>query len=127
MSADVELLLVTAAAAQFPSARVCTELPAVISGPVIQIERIGGPDLVPSIDDAVVDVECFDTTRAAANALAVQVRDWLRLTLPGYRDTTQHAAVVSVSTTQGLGWRPYENTNVRRVGATYTVTVHNQS
>ena len=125
MSADVEQLLVTAAAAQFPDARVCTELPAAITGPTIQFERIGGPDRVPSLDPAVVDVECFDLTRAAANALANSVRDWIRYQLRGYTDQAQGATVSEVATVQGPGWRPYENTNVRRVGASYAVTVHN--
>lgn len=126
MSADVEMLLVTAAAAEFPSARSCTELPARITGPTIQFERIGGRDTY-STDPAVVDVECFDLTREGANTLAAQARDWLRLRLPGYTDAAQAATVSGVETVQGIGWRPYADTNVRRVGATYAVTVHNHS
>lgn len=122
MSADVEELLVAALAAQFPVARVCTELPATLPAQVIQVVRVAGLDTF-STDGATVDVECYTTDRLSATALAMQVRSWLRLSAAGY--TALGATIAAVATVSGPGWRPYDNTNVRRVGATYLVTVHN--
>lgn len=125
--ADVEAVLVAFLTAQFPGVKVCAELPATLPAKVIQVERIGGPDTTLSIDQATVDVECYANGgtqgRVDANALAYQVRDALRVTIRGY--TALGATVQNVATISGPAWRPDANTTIRRVGATYQVTVHN--
>jgi hypothetical protein len=120
---DAELLIVGYLTTAFPAAHVCTETPSSMTGQVIQVERIGGSDTVPSLDPATVDVECFAATRIAANDLANQVRRSLRFASAGY--TALGATIARVDTIVGPGWRPYANTNVRRVGATYKITLHN--
>jgi hypothetical protein len=106
-----------------PPVRVCTELPSTLGDGtlVIRIERIGGGDSSLSIDAPAIDVDCFAPTREAANLLAAQVRTALRQAA-GY---TQAAATVANVTIQSFGWRPYTNTNVRSVGMTANVTLHN--
>lgn len=106
--------------------RIVTELPANFEKflPMIQVERISGPDTVPSIDQPVIDVEAFAADRPSAKALADRVRVALRYGMCGFQYAG--AVVASVDTVQGPGWRPYDNTVLRRVGATYRITLHNQ-
>ena len=121
--ADAELLLVTYLTAAFPSARVVTETPAAMPTQLIQVERIGGIDPQISLDQATIDVECFAATRAGATDLANKVRASLRFAAAGF--TANGATISRVDTLIGPGWRPYANVNVRRVGATYQITLHN--
>lgn len=123
---DAETFVVTALQLQFPSARVVTVLPADLEQvlPVFQVERIGGADLIPSLDNPTLDVECFAATRIEAKTYADQVRSFLR---SGFVGTASMGAVVlNVLTSVGPNWRPYGNTNVFRVGATYQIVLHNQ-
>lgn len=120
---DVELLLVGYFTAAFPSDRACVERPASWTGRLIQIERIAGVDPTPSLDKPTVDIECFAPTRQAATDFANQVRASLRFAAPGY--TANGATIARVDTIVGPGWRPHDNVNVRRVGATYQITLHN--
>lgn len=90
---------------------------------VIQFERVAGIDPVPSLDEPTVDVECYAATRQAATDLAKQVRVAMRTNLIGY--TANGATVAKVKGNVGPGWRPYTNTNVRRVGFTDQITLHN--
>lgn len=107
----------------FPSARVVAEIPATLGDgtQVIRVERIGGGDAGRSLDTPNIDVDCFDTTRPSANLLAGQVRSALCL-LGGYSTPTGTVADVRVS---NFGWRPYTNVNVRCVGMTTSITIHN--
>jgi hypothetical protein len=121
--ADAELLIVGYLTAAFPSDRACVELPASWTGRIIQVERIAGIDPLPSLDQPTVDIECLAPTRLAATEFANQVRRSLRFAAPGY--TALGATIARVDTIVGPGWRPYANTNVRRIGATYQITLHN--
>lgn len=128
--ADVEELLVGYLQGLYPTARVCTETPAQLpSGITIQVVRIAGVDR-DAVDDATVSVDVYaggDNSQAGnritATQVANQIRAYLRLNAIGY--TNGSATIAAVATISGPGWRPYDNTNVRRVGATYSVTVHN--
>lgn len=125
---DVENLLIAFLKAQFPAVnRLVTVLPANLEAqlPLIQVDRIGGADTIPSIDPALIDVECFATLRPAAKALADQVRAALRFTAPGY--IHGGAVVAAVTCTVGPSERPYGNPALFRIGATYQVVVHNQA
>ncbi|MEV4424069.1 hypothetical protein AB0K23_01570 [Streptomyces sp. NPDC049602] len=91
--------------------------------PTIQVQRLaaGGDDSF-RLDRALVDVDVYHSTRAQAIALAGQVRGWLLTDLPGAR--TDVAVFGRVSTVSPPAMRPYENTALRRVGATYQIYSH---
>lgn len=122
--AGVEALLIGWTSAQL-SVRCLTDLPADLQAvvPVVQIVRIGGPsdDNLSSFQAATVSVDCFAADRAAATTLAQQVDDAWRKVLPG--TTTGGAVVGKVRTLSGASWRPWNDTAVRRFGASYQVWV----
>lgn len=103
--------------------RVCTELPADLQDvlPVVQVVRIGGPhdDNDPFLLIPTVSVDCFADDRLAAITLADQVDRAMRKTLPGAQ--VHGASVGLVRTLTGPSWRPWDDTAVRRYGATYQV------
>lgn len=117
--ADVERLLVAFLPGQLGGVRVLTELPANLADvlPVVAVLRLGGTDASVAFDVATVDVDVYAASRAAASALAEQVRRALRFALP------HTAGVRHVQTLSAPAWRPYDNTALRRFGATYQLTV----
>lgn len=123
--AEAESVLVTALDAAGPSARYCTELPATLSGATVRVTKISGTDegQFSVYEDAVVDFDCFDSTRAHARTLAHDVRDYLRNTLPGSK-VGDDAFIVSVKSVNGPVWVPYDNTAVRRFVYTAAVRIH---
>lgn len=90
--------------------------------PLIRCVRFGGGDDVITIDKPVLDIEAFAADRDSAFELAELIRSDFRLRLPGYH--TAAGTVAAVRTLIGPGWRPYDNTNVVRVGASYEVAIH---
>lgn len=122
--AEAESVLVAALDAQF-AARICTELPATLSGDTVRVTRISGTDdgQFSVYEDAIVDFDCFATTRAGARTLAYSVRAYLRNTLPGTK-VGSNAFVVSVKSVNGPVWVPYDDTNVRRFAYTAAVRIH---
>jgi hypothetical protein len=122
--ASVEKLLVAWLESQLPTVtRVVTELPAQLATklPVVQVVRFGGPDDQPTIDLPTVDVDCYAASRGTAEDLAEDVRDLLRFTLPG--KTVGGTTVSRVQTIAGPHWRPWDDTTMRRYGASYQLTV----
>ena len=115
-----ELLLVGWLPTQV-AARVGTDVPAGLaeSVPFVQVLRIGGPDDDSdyTFDKPTVSVDCFAADRVAANTLAVQVHKAMRSALRGV--TTGGATVSAVHTISGMAWRPWDDLQVRRFGATY--------
>lgn len=105
------------------TARALTDLPATLADdvPVVQIVRIGGPsdDDDPTLVAATVSVDCFASDRLAVTVLSQQVDDAFRKALPG--TLTGGASVTKVRTLTGPSWRPWNDTAVRRFGATYQV------
>ncbi|MGW3321147.1 phage tail termination protein [Streptomyces virginiae] len=91
--------------------------------PTVQVERIpaGGDDGF-RLDWALIDVNVYAATRGDAVALSLQIRGLLLSQLPG--STTGGAVVGRVATVTAPGVRPYENTGLRRVGATYEIYSH---
>ncbi|MET9950153.1 hypothetical protein ABZ135_01210 [Streptomyces sp. NPDC006339] len=91
--------------------------------PTIQVQRLpaGGDDGF-RLDRALVDIDVYDATRADAISLAGQVRGWLLSDLPGTKTST--AVFGRVTSTPPPAVRPYENTSLRRVGATYQIYSH---
>lgn len=120
---DVERLLVPWLGSQI-NCRVVTDLPANLERqvPLLQIQRVGGADTRPGLDFAGLDVDAYGPDRAAAVELAEQTRHALRFRLPGTQ--IGGAVFTRVDTTEAPSFRPYDNTDLRRFGATYRVIVH---
>lgn len=129
--ADVEALLVPWLALTL-GVRVVTELPADLGDvlPVVRVVRVGGgdDDDVPSLDHPTIAVDCYGADRAAALDLAAQVHTALRVTLPGtlLRTEAGTVAVTKTQTISGPSWRPYDNTALRRFGATYRLILRSR-
>ena len=121
--ADVEELLVAYLQAQFPDYRICTELPASITKTTVQVARIAGTESTV-IDTPTVSIDVYAPDRLTANQAAANVRAAMNVRgLAGY--TQGPATVALITTISAPGWRPYDDTNVRRVGATYAISIHN--
>jgi hypothetical protein len=101
-----------------------TELPANIASsvPLIQVVDIGGTETVRTFDEVLLDVETFAIGRAASRDLSAKARHALRYVLPGQRLGTGVAALCDVVTSPR--WLPWDQTDVRRFGATYRVVIH---
>lgn len=124
---DVEKLLVATLPARIGGVRVLTETPANLAGavPVIQVTRFGGGDTAPGIDRPNVDFDVFAATRAQAFSIAEKLRYALLYVIPGQRlDAAGTATIARVDTISGPSIRPYDNTALRRVGASYQLTLH---
>ncbi|WP_328631973.1 hypothetical protein [Streptomyces sp. NBC_00356] len=122
---DVEAALIAAATPRFATAVVRDELDNKLLEelPTIQIEQIpGGEDDGLRLARALVDVNTYAATRAAALALANEVHAWLTGELRG--STTSMAVFGRISPITLPAVRPYENTALRRVGATYQLFFH---
>lgn len=122
MAADVEVVLTTWLRATFPGMRTCTELPADLAGvlPVVQVVTVGGAGS-RFTDSPRVAIDVYAATYGAARSLALEIKDQLRF-LRGPADPG--AVVQSVRVDSEPANRPYENPAVRRMGSSYTVTLH---
>ena len=120
---DVELML-SAWLKTYLGVRVVTDTPSNLALvlPVVQITRYGGTDTVPGLDRATVDVDAYAANRTAAAMLAERVRYGLRFVLQGQQ--VGDITVSRVETIVGPSWRPYDNTALRRFGASYSLTLH---
>ena len=91
--------------------------------PTVQVERLpAGDDDGYRLDRALVDINVYAATRAAAIALSGQIRGWLLTELAGTKTTA--AVFGGVTTISAPAVRPYENLGLRRVGATYQIYSH---
>lgn len=90
--------------------------------PTVQVQRVAGDDDGFRLDRALVDVDVYAATRSEAADLSAQIRGWLLTELRG--STTAHAVFGMVRTVSAPSWRPYENTALRRIGATYEIFFH---
>ncbi|MEU1497251.1 hypothetical protein [Streptomyces sp. NPDC005732] len=122
---DIELELITRATVRFPDAVVRDELDNNLLAelPTIQFEQIpGGGDDGLKLSRPIVEVNVYAATRADAIALAKDVHDWLTRELRG---TASDTAVIGRTGCLSLpAIRPYENTAVRKVGATFEIFCH---
>lgn len=91
--------------------------------PTVQVQRVpvGGDDGL-RLDRALVDIDVFAATRADAIALAASIRGWLLAELVGSQ--TGRAVYGRITSSPPPAVRPYENTGLRRVGATYQIYSH---
>ncbi|MDH6224361.1 hypothetical protein [Streptomyces sp. MJP52] len=123
-SVDVELELIQRGQARFPQAVVRDELDNRLLEelPTIQVQVVGGTDDGIRLDRALVDIDVYHRTRGEAVALAAEVRGWVLRELRG--SSTATAVIGRTGTVSAPAIRPYENTALRRVGATYEIYVH---
>ncbi|MGW6741632.1 phage tail termination protein [Streptomyces sp. NPDC055025] len=122
-SVDVEIALVAWFKSTL-SVRTLTDLPAALVEklPVLQIQRVGGDDDGLRLDRALIDLNGYAATRLAASELMALARGALLTQLPG--TVTETAVFGRVRTVSAPSWRPYENPNLRRLGATYELFFH---
>ncbi|MEU3355274.1 hypothetical protein [Streptomyces sp. NPDC037389] len=125
---DAEAALVAWLPGLLDGARVCTDTPADLEAalPLVRLYRSGGTDDGFRLDVATVEVDAFAATRAEAVHLATRVRSLLLEALPGTTAVPATGGVVftACSTIAAPAVRPWANSAVVRVGATYTVRLH---
>jgi hypothetical protein len=122
---DVEGLLVGWLRSNIPGVmRVVTERPANLADepPLIEVSSLGSLHPHPGIDAATVDYDCYQVGREACRLFALTVERALLYDLPGQPLGTGY--VKEVTTTLGPAGRPYDNTDLRRVGGTCQIVVH---
>jgi len=90
--------------------------------PTVQVQVAGGDDDGFRLDRPFVDIDVYHSTRADAIALAATIRSWVLTRLRG--SVTEHAVFGLTGTISRPAVRPYENTALRRVGATYEIYCH---
>ena len=122
---DIELELITRGTVRFPSAVVRDELDNTLQGelPTIQITQIpAGDDDGVRLARMLVDIDVYAATRADAITLARNVHTWMTGELPGTYSNSVVFGRIGALTLPAV--RPYENTSLRRAGATYAVFCH---
>lgn len=117
MYADVEALLVAYLASVPGVQGVSVELPNPVALPAVMITRIGGGDDYIT-DSARVDVDSFNTTRAAAGATARSVHAQM---MKLRHTSVQNVLVDHVETVTGPMWVPYQDELLKRYVATYLI------
>jgi hypothetical protein len=90
--------------------------------PTVQVQVAGGSDDGIRLDRPFVDIDVYHRTRGEAIALAATIRGWVLTQLRG--SATQNAVFGRTGTISRPAIRPYENTELRRVGATYEIYCH---
>lgn len=90
--------------------------------PTVQVQVVGGGDDGLRLDRPLVDIDVYDSTRAGAIALSATIRGLLAEQLRGSKTT--HAVFGAIDLIARPAQRPYENTGLRRVGATYQLFCH---
>jgi hypothetical protein len=122
---DIELELITRATDRFPDAVVRDELDNNLLNelPTIQINQIpGGDDDGIRLARMLVDIDVYAATRANAIILARDVHQWVTGELRG--SSTESLVIGRTGALTLPAVRPYENTALRRVGATYEIFCH---
>lgn len=122
---DIELELITRAAARFPDVVVRDELDNDLLNelPTIQINQIpAGDDDGVRLARMLVDIDVYAATRADAITLAREVHAWVTGELRGSSTAALVIGRTGAVTLPAI--RPYDNTALRRVGATYEIFCH---
>lgn len=115
---DIELALTTWAREAFDVTS-ATDTPADLAGslPFVQVRQIGGTGTRFSGEPR-VDVDVYAGTYSDARDLAGRVHDALMM----LRGEVNGAIIRDVSVAMMPSARPYDNTGLRRIGATYYVS-----
>lgn len=91
--------------------------------PVVQVEALpAGDDDGFRLERVLLDVDVYAADATAASALSGQIRHLLLTELRG--STLPEAVIGKVATVARPAKRPYENTALRRYGATYEIYLH---
>lgn len=90
--------------------------------PTVQVEAAGGNDDGFRLERPLVDINVYAATRGGALALAGQIRSLILTQLRG--SATPTAVFGRTGTVSLPSVRPYESTELRRVGATYEIFCH---
>jgi hypothetical protein len=90
--------------------------------PIVHVQSVGGDDDGFRLERALIEIDVYAATRTAAAQLAQQVRGLLHTEMRGSAD--DQAVFGRVDTVSRPAWRPYENTGLRRIGATYAIHLH---
>ncbi|WP_109000766.1 hypothetical protein [Streptomyces rishiriensis] len=122
---DIEAELIPRAQQRWPDAVVRDELDNDLLSelPTIQFEQLpaGGDDGV-RLARFLVDMDVYAASRAEAFTLAREVHAWITGQLRGSSSPTAVIGRTGCLTLPAV--RPYENTGLRRVGATYEIFCH---
>jgi hypothetical protein len=122
---DIELVLIGLGTPRFPAAVVRDELDNRLLEelPTIQVQQVpAGSEDGLRLARMLVDIDVYHRTRAEAIALAGDVHTWVTRELRG---SASASAVIGRTAALALpAARPYENTALRRVGATYEIYCH---
>lgn len=118
-----ERLLIPWLASQL-GVRVVAETPANLATvvPLLQVTGIGGSDFTPTFDACNIDVDSYAATRGESEDLSNAARHALMWVLP--RTILGGAVVTEVRAIMRPTWTPYDDTDLRRFTASYTVTLH---
>lgn len=121
---DSEQVTRTLLATAFTPTRVGTQTPADLQDvlPFIEVSLVDGHSDTPLLETAIVDVDVYADTYDAAMALAKQVQFFLSVRARG--QNVGSASIRNVDCTSIPRSRPWADTAVFRVGATYSVGVH---
>lgn len=128
---DVEQLLI-GWLADVTDLRVVTELPVNITAPTVQVATIGGAETSPATDRASVDVDVFvppssegEPDLETAQDLAAWIRTLVLRELPGYTASigAVRATVLTSASLSRPVRRPFDESGMRRVNASYTLLV----
>lgn len=90
--------------------------------PTVQVVELPGEDDGFRLSRALVDINVYAATRAAATVLLATVHGLLLMTFRG--SSLPNAVVGRVGVVTGPAPRPYENVGLRRRGATYEIFLH---
>jgi hypothetical protein len=124
---DAQAWLIAWTKLAFPDARAALRVPADLTKPgalpLIQPVRIGGPSRL-TLDDPIVDIDCYATDEVAAYTLARAFQTALtRASGVAVTYGSERAVLCDSRCTQGPAWRPYDNPDVYRVGQTFQITL----
>lgn len=122
---DIEKLLLDWAEPLWPGIALNNELPYNLTyqTDLLVISRLGGPmGAVPGMDTPMIDVDVFAVGRDRAKALAIEVTTAVRHRLTGVALSDNATRVKAVRSVAGVALRAWDNTDLRRFGATFALT-----
>lgn len=102
--------------------RAAIELENNFPAPVHHISLLGGTDDGFLLDDPTFDVDTYATSLIEAEQLAQEARSELHAAIG---EVYSGVVLTRVNTSVAPRWIPTDRTDVRRFGATYSISVHN--
>ena len=90
--------------------------------PVVHVQSLGGEDDGFLLERALIEIDVYAATRTDAYSISQHLRGLLHTQLRG--SSTGDVVVGGVDTVSSPAFRPYEDTGLRRIGATYAIHLH---